>query len=32
MSKYNYQRLIDFLNNQTDVNVKITYTQIEELL
>lgn len=32
MSKYNYQRLIDFLNNQVDVIVKITYSQIENLL
>lgn len=32
MAKYNYQRLISFLNNQTDVNVKITYIQMEELL
>ena len=32
MAKYNYQRLISFLNNQTDVNVKITYIQMKELL
>ncbi|MGL5625125.1 DUF7662 domain-containing protein [Cetobacterium sp.] len=32
MKKYNYQRLINFLNNQTDVNVRITYAQMEELL
>lgn len=32
MSKYNYQNLIEFLNNQVDVFVKITYSQMEELL
>lgn len=32
MSKYNYQNLIDFLNNQIDVNIKITYIQMEKLL
>lgn len=32
MSKYNYKRLIEFLNNQVDVLVKITYSQLEDLL
>lgn len=32
MSKYNYKRLIEFLNNQVDVIVKITYPQLEDLL
>lgn len=32
MSKYNYQNLIDFLNNQVDVNIKITCSQMEKLL
>lgn len=32
MPKYNYKRLIEFLNDQVDVLVKITYSQMEELL
>lgn len=32
MPKYNYKRLIEFLNDQVDVLVKITYSQMENLL
>ncbi|MEG2347783.1 MAG: hypothetical protein RSB50_08885 [Cetobacterium sp.] len=32
MTRYNYQKFIDFLNIQIDVIVKITYSQMEDLL
>lgn len=32
MTRYNYQRFIDFLNIQSDVIIKITYSQLENLL
>lgn len=32
MTRYNYQKFIDFLNIQIDVIVKITYSQMEDFL
>ena len=32
MTRYNYQKFIDFLNIQSDVTIKITYSQLENLL
>lgn len=32
MTRYNHQKFIDFLNIQIDVIVKITYSQMEDIL
>lgn len=32
MEKYNYKNLKDFLDNQKDIYIKITYIQLEEIL
>ena len=32
MARYNYQKFIDFLNTQSDVVIKITYSEMENLL
>lgn len=32
MARYNHEKFIDFLNMQVDVVIKITYSQMEDIL